>query len=122
VQRALSDQERARNDAEAYRNNVLPRAQGEAAKKRQDAIGYQAEVVNRATGDADRFKLVEQAYEQAKDVTQKRLYLETMEQILGNAKKIVTDTPAGTPVILPYNSVAPAPDVAPAATQTGGQH
>ena len=66
VQRALSDQERARNDAEAYRNNVLPRAQGEAARKRQDAIGYQAEVVNRATGDADRFKLVEQAYSQAK--------------------------------------------------------
>ena len=117
VQRALSDQERARNDAEAYRNNVLPRAQGEAARKRQDAIGYQAEVVNRATGDADRFKLVEQAYAQAKDVTQKRLYLETMEQILASAKKIVTDTPAGTPVILPYNSVAPTPE-APAA---GGQ-
>jgi membrane protease subunit HflK len=109
VQRALSDQERARNDAEAYRNSVLPRAQGEAARKRQDAIGYQAEVVNRATGDADRFKAVEQAYAQAKDVTQKRLYLETMEEILSNAKKIVTDTASGTPVILPYNAIAPAP-------------
>ncbi len=126
VQRALSDQERVRNEADAYRNSILPRAQGEAARKRQDAIGYQAEVVNRATGDADRFKAVEQSYAESKDITEKRLYLETMEEILANAKKIVTDTPSGTPVILPYSPGAATPEAtissAPALPTAGGQH
>ena len=116
VQNARNEADQARNDAESYRNNILPRAQGEAARKRQDATGYQAEVVNRATGDSDRFKAVLQSYTAAKDVTAKRLYLETMEEILQHARKIVTDTPAGTPVILPY---APPLPQSPAATPEG---
>jgi membrane protease subunit HflK len=102
VQRARSEAERTRNDAETYRNSILPQAAGEAARKKQDAIGYQAEVVNRATGDADRFKAVYQSYSAAKDVTLRRIYLETMEEVLKHSRKIVTDTPAGTPIVLPY--------------------
>jgi membrane protease subunit HflK len=109
VQRARNEADQAQNDAESYRNNILPRAQGEAARKRQDAKGYQAEVVNRATGDADRFKAVLQSYTAAKDVTARRLYLETMEEILQHARKIVTDSTAGTPVVLPYAPPLPQP-------------
>jgi membrane protease subunit HflK len=119
VQRARNEADQAQNDAESYRNNILPRAQGEAARKRQDATGYQAEVVNRATADADRFKAVLQSYSAAKDVTAHRLYLETMEDILKTARKIVTDSQAGTPVVLPYAPPLPAPPQA-ASSQSDG--
>jgi membrane protease subunit HflK len=69
VQRARSEAETLRNQAEAYRNNILPRAEGEAAKKRQDAIGYQAQVVNQAKGDASRFTSVLQSYLESKEIT-----------------------------------------------------
>ncbi len=127
VQRALSDADRTRNDAEAYANSILPRARGDAASLGQQAIGYKAQVINRAKGDADRFRAVYAAYAQAKDVTEKRMYLETMEEVLRNARKIITDTPAGTPVILPYASPgdAGAPAAAPAPSvpslSNGGQ-
>ena len=117
VQRARSDAERLRNEAEAYRNNILPRAEGEAAKKRQDAIGYQAQVVNQAKGDASRFTSVLQAYAESKDITEKRLYLETMEDILQHSHKVIVDTTANTPIVLPYlpSPAAPANPASPGA-------
>ena len=122
VQRARSEAETLRNQAEAYRNNILPRAEGEAAKKRQDAIGYQAQVVNQAKGDASRFTSVLQAYQDSKEITEKRLYLETMEEILQHNHKVIVDTTASTPIVLPYLP-APAPVVptAPAAPAGGTQ-
>ena len=78
VQRAKADMERFKNEAEAYRNEILPKARGEAAQRLQNAEAYKQAVVNKAQGDAERFLSVYNAYKQGKNVTSKRLYLETM--------------------------------------------
>ena len=114
VQRAKSDQERARNEAESYSNDILPRARGEASQIVQRAEAYRQEVVARATGDASRFTAIYEQYLQAKDVTKKRMYLETMEQVLKGMDKVVIDNkggPGAVPVLpLPaLGSLAPAP-------------
>src|SRR5207245_9645460 len=69
VQRALADKERLRNEAEAYRNDIIPRARGDSVRIRQEAEAYRAEIIARSTGDADRFSAVYRAYKVAKDVT-----------------------------------------------------
>jgi modulator of FtsH protease HflK len=94
VQRARADQERLRNEAEAYRNDIIPRARGEAVKLVQDAEAYKQEVVARAQGDAGRFLSVFNAYQTAPDVTMRRIYLETMEEILKNTNKVIIDRAA----------------------------
>jgi modulator of FtsH protease HflK len=109
VQRALADRERLRNEAEAYRNDILPRARGDAVRIRQEAEAFRSEIIARATGDADRFLAVYRAYQAAQDVTAQRLYLETMEEILKSSKKIIIDKPAeGQSGVLPY---LPLPDL-----------
>ncbi len=101
VQRARQDQERARNTAEAYSNSILPVAKGEASKLLQQAEGYKQEVINRAKGDASRFDAVYAAYQSGPNVTAERMYLETMEEVIGNARTIVLGSSNGTN-ILPY--------------------
>jgi modulator of FtsH protease HflK len=103
VQRALADRERLRNEAEAYRNDIIPRARGDAVRIKQEAEAYRQEIIARAQGDADRFIAVYQAFKAAQDVTLQRLYLETMEEILKNSNKVIIDksAEAGTGV-LPY--------------------
>ena len=101
VQRAKADQEKIRNQAEAYRNDLIPKARGEAEKIIQEAEGYKREVVARSKGDAERFLSVYNSYKLAKDVTVKRIYLETLEEVLKNANKIIIDESAGTGVV-PY--------------------
>jgi membrane protease subunit HflK len=118
VQRARSDAERAQNDAEAYRNSILPRAEGEATKLRQDAIGYAGQVVNEAEGNAARFKSVLQSYDDAKDVTARRLYLETVESILQTTHKIIIDPGVSPSGVLPYLPLSQLPPATPGA---GGQ-
>ena len=103
VQRALADQARLRNEAEAYRNDILPKARGNAVRIQQEAEAYQQQVVKGAEGDAARFDAVYQAYKVTKDVTAQRLYLETMEDILKNSKKIIIDkTAEGQGGVVPY--------------------
>src|SRR5262249_40570469 len=94
VQRALADRERLRNEAEAYRNDILPRARGDAVRIKQEADAYRAEIVARAQGDADRFLSVYRAFTAAQDVTLQRLYLETMEEVLKNSNKVIIDRSA----------------------------
>jgi membrane protease subunit HflK len=93
-----------KNEAETYRNDIVPKARGEAQKTIQDAEAYKASVVDKATGDAERFISVYKAYAESKDVTQKRIYLETMQQVLANTKKVIVSDEKGTP-ILPYLSL-----------------
>ena len=95
VQAARADQERAKNEAEAYRNDILPRAKGESERLLQEAAGYREEVVARANGETQRFTAVYEQYRLASDVTRKRLYLETMEQILSGMNKVLIDPRAG---------------------------
>lgn len=101
VQRARQDQERARNQAEAYSNSILPVAKGEASKLLQQAEAYKQEVINRARGDAARFDSVYQAYKTGESVTAQRMYLETMEEVLKNARTVVLGSSNGSN-ILPY--------------------
>jgi len=109
VQRAIQDKDRLKNEAESYRNDIIPRARGEAAKVVQAAEGYKREVVARAQGDAKRFISVYNEYKLAKDVTTQRLYLETMEEILRRTNKVIIDSGAsGSLGVVPY---LPLPEV-----------
>jgi membrane protease subunit HflK len=101
VQRARADLERQRNEAEGYANDIIPRARGEAEQMIQQAEAYKQEVVARAEGDAARFLSVYKEFVLAKDVTTKRIYLETMEQVLSGMNKIVVDNKGGSGVV-PY--------------------
>lgn len=101
VQTARADRERLINQAEAYSNDILPKARGEAAKMVQDAEGYKTNVVERAQGDAKRFSEIYKQYISAKDVTRKRMYLETMESILENATKYIVSDESSKSVV-PY--------------------
>lgn len=101
VQRAKADMERFKNEAEAYRNEVLPKAKGEAVKRLQDAEAYKEAVVNKAKGDAKRFLSVYEAYKQGKKVTAERLYLETMEDVLSKADTTIIDPSSKGSNVLP---------------------
>lgn len=108
VQRAKADMERFKNEAEAYRNEVVPNAHGQASQILQSAEAYNQAVVNKAAGEADRFNSVYTAYKKGKDVTLRRLYLETMEEVLKKSDKVIIDPSAkGSNVlpVLPLNTV-----------------
>jgi len=101
VQAARADMERSKNEAEAYANDVIPRARGEAAKIMQAAEAYKQKVVAAAEGEASRFVSIYTEYAKAKEVTQERMYLETMEKVLANIDKVIIDKNAGSGVV-PY--------------------
>lgn len=101
VTRARADGDTARNEAEAYRNDILPRANGEAERIINEAEGYKEMVVNNAKGDAARFTDVLSAYQSARDVTSTRLYFEAMEDVMKSATKIIID-PAAAKTATPY--------------------
>ncbi len=91
VQSAGQERDRLQKKADAYANQVLAGARGEAAQKLEEAEGYRAQVVNEAQGEASRFLAVLEEYRKAPEVTRKRLYLETMENVLSNVDKILID-------------------------------
>ena len=101
VQAARADMERSKNEAEAYANDVIPRARGEAAKILQAAEAYKKEVVAKAEGEASRFLSIYSEYAKAKEVTQERMFLETMEKVLADINKIIIDKNSGSGVV-PY--------------------
>src|SRR5208283_1436682 len=106
VQRARADQERARNEAEAYANDILPRARGDGERIRQEAEAYKVQVVNLAEGEANAFLPLLKSYEAAKDVTARRLYLESVDEVLRKASKVVVDTSGkGVSSVMPYMPV-----------------
>jgi membrane protease subunit HflK len=136
VQAARADKEKSINEANTYRNQVLPRAKGEAAAIEQRGEAYKAEIVARASGDAQRFDQVYEQWSRAKDITTERLYLDTMEQVLRGVNKVMIDrtasgaagvvpylplsfpTPAATPAATPATTPAPAPGSRPAQPPT----
>ena len=89
VASAKEDRERKVNEARGYQNDIIPRTRGEAQKTLKAAEGYKIERIRRAQGDADRFSAIFAEYEKAPEVTEKRLYLETMETILPKIQKYV---------------------------------
>ena len=101
VVNARLDQERFQNQAAAHVNKVIPAAKGEAAQMLQQAMAYRDQKIAIAQGEADRFKEVLTAYNAGRDVASKRLYLETMEQVLKDANKVIVDKGVGAGAI-PY--------------------
>lgn len=119
VQRANTDAERMRNEAEAYRNDIVPRARGQAAQIVARAQGARQASIAEATGQAQRFQSVLHAYQAAKDVTLSRLYIETMQDVLShNPSLIVDNSLRGLLPVLPLSpqggTAAPVPPTAPA--------
>ncbi len=102
VQSGQADRERAQNEAEAYRNDVIPRARGEAQRIVQQAEAYKQEVIANAQGDASRFLAVYNEFKLAREVTTRRMYLETMEKLLRGMNKIVIDSSQGGQGVVPY--------------------
>jgi membrane protease subunit HflK len=123
VQRANTDAERIRNEAEAYRNDIVPRARGQAAAVVAEAQGARQASIAQATGQTQRFLAVLAAYRQAKDVTLKRIYIETMQDILSHSPAVVVDDKLkGLVPFLPLNlpnAAPPKPQAAPAPAAPG---
>jgi membrane protease subunit HflK len=101
VQAARADKERLQNEAGSYANRVIPEARGEAERILQAARAYREQVVAEATGQTARFLKVYEEYKRAPEVTRTRMYLETMERVLGGADKIILDS-KGTQGVVPY--------------------
>jgi modulator of FtsH protease HflK len=94
--KAGQDRERFRNEGQAYANDVVPRARGNAARLIEEANGYQTEVVQRAEGDASRFRQIAVEYAKAPAVTRERLYLDMMQSVVGNSAKVLVDQKSGS--------------------------
>jgi membrane protease subunit HflK len=104
--KAREDKDRLRVEAETYSNDILPRARGTAQRQILDAEAYRQRVVADAEGESSRFAQLAQAYEKAPAVTRQRLYLETMETVLGNSSKIIVDTKGtGNMLYLPLDKL-----------------
>jgi modulator of FtsH protease HflK len=95
VTQAREDEERFKNEAEAYRNDVLPKARGAAARMREEAEAYKNEVIARAEGEAERFEQLLTEYKKAPEITRDRLYLDMMESVLSNSSKVMVDVEGG---------------------------
>jgi modulator of FtsH protease HflK len=102
VQSAKIDLQRLVNESQSYRNDVVPRAHGDATRVVQEAEAYRQQVVRQAEGEASRFLSVYQSYKAAEDVTARRLYIETMESILKGTNKVILDKSASGTGVLPY--------------------
>ena len=102
VQSAEQQRDRLQKEADAYANTVLAGARGQGAQLLEEAEGYRAQVINQAEGEASRFSAVLTEYLKAPEVTRKRLYLETMEQVMGRVDKVIIDENQGGQGVVPY--------------------
>lgn len=104
--KAREDRERLSFEAQAYANDVVPRARGEAVRRQQDAEGYRARVVADAQGEAARFESLLAEYKKAPEVTRRRLYLEAMEEIYAASNKVLVDSDSGNNLLyLPVDKI-----------------
>ncbi|WP_374662012.1 FtsH protease activity modulator HflK [Inhella sp.] len=94
--KAGQDRERAKNEGEAYANQVIPAAKGRAARLMQEAEGYKAAVIARAEGDAQRFRVVQAEYAKAPAVTRDRMYIDTMQEVFRNVSKVMVSSKGGS--------------------------
>jgi modulator of FtsH protease HflK len=120
VLKAAQERERAKNEAEAYANDVVPRARGAASRLTEEAEGYRARIVAQADGDSQRFRSVLTEYQKAPQVTRERMYTDAMKEIYSNVTKVLIDSKAGNNLLyLPLDKImqmtAQTPAAAPAA-------
>jgi modulator of FtsH protease HflK len=121
VQAARADLERLQNEAQTYANRIVPDARGRAAQILQVAEGYQQQAIAEAKGQSARFLKVYDEYKKAPDVTRQRIYLETMERILGGSEKLVYDGGSSGQSIVPYLPLSELTPRRPPASATTGQ-
>ncbi len=106
VLRAGQERERAKNEAEAYANDVVPRARGAASRLTEEAEGYKARIVAQAEGDSQRFRSVLAEYQKAPQVTRERMYVDTMQEIYSNVTKVLVDSKSGSNLLyLPLDKI-----------------
>jgi membrane protease subunit HflK len=105
VLKAGQERERAKNEAQAYANDVIPRAIGAASRLKEESEAYKARIVAQAQGDAQRFRSLLAEYQKAPQVTRDRLYLETMQQIYGNVTKVLVESRQGSMMYLPLDKI-----------------
>ena len=106
VLKAGQERERAKNEAQAYANDVVPRAGGSASRLKEEADAYKAKIVAQAQGDAQRFKSVLAEYQKAPQVTRDRMYLDAMQQIYSNVTKVMVDSKQGSNLLyLPLDKI-----------------
>ena len=125
VLKAGQERERAKNEAEAYANDVVPRAVGAASRLKQEADGYKARIVAQAEGDAQRFKSLVNEYQKAPQVMRDRMYIDAMQQIYSNTTKVLVDTKQGSNLLyLPLDKIIQQTQsgTAPAAASTDATH
>jgi membrane protease subunit HflK len=104
--KAGQDGDRAKNEGQAYANDILPRVEGAAARLKEESEGYKARVIAQAEGDAQRFRLVLGEYQKAPQVTRDRMYLDTMQQIYSNVTKVLVDSKQGNNLLyLPLDKI-----------------
>lgn len=104
--KAREDQQRLKNEAEAYANDRLPKARGAAARQIAEATGYRDQVIAKAGGDAARFTQLVGEYKKSPKVTKERLYLDMMQSVLGSSAKVMLDVDKGSPMIyLPLDQI-----------------
>jgi membrane protease subunit HflK len=101
VQAARADQEKKRNDAQRHANTIIPQARGEAAKIEQDAQAFRQQAITEAQGEGQRFVSILDQYKNAREVTRERMYLETMQKVLGGTNKIIIENKGGVVQYLP---------------------
>src|SRR5690606_21771812 len=119
VIKAKEDEERLKNQAQAYSNEVIPQARGRAQRMLEEAEAYRAEVVARAEGESDRFVKLLEEYKRAPDVMRERLYIEAMERVMGATSKVMVDGQGGNNMLyLPLDPLVQQGDTAPTKTQT----
>ena len=120
VLKAGQERERAKNEAQAYANDVVPRATGTAARLSEEAQAYKSKIVAQAQGDAGRFSSLYAEYQKAPQVTRDRLYLESMQQIYSNVTKVLVESRQGSNLLyLPLDKIMSGINGAAAATASG---
>ena len=117
VQAARADLERSVNEAQTYANRVIPEARGNVAKIIQASEAYRQQTVAEATGQTSRFTQIYDQYKKAPQVTRERMYLETMERVLGNTDKVIVDSKDGAQGVVPY---LPLKELGPSQSSRGG--
>lgn len=98
--KAREDEQRLKNEAEAYSNDVLPKARGAAARQLEEANAYKEQVIAKATGEASRFTQILVQYQKAPEVTRERIYLDALQEVLSKTSKVVVDTKAGNNLLM----------------------
>ncbi len=118
VQRARADQERARNEAEAYRNDILPRARGEADRITQEAEAAKTQAIDLAQGEVSSLLAFYQSYKKSPELAGRRLYLDSVDELLKKSPRVIIDAgPKGAPGITPILSIPSIPETKPAPSQ-----